>query len=650
MRRHIVSGNRTGLVAVVTLLLVFGAAVLQAQNDSTSSGDASHQHQPVFVPSTENIMNLSLSRLGGELVTIWNDSRLGSRYYYPPLLIPDWEKFTEDVGEACPEGAEDVGVNINLLISLSDQHYRREIRQRLWETNEDDEEIQLIPENEVNALPHDNIQILLRVNAALSSRLLYDKRGRSRTPSDDDALSSTFVSYRPDIQVPVSGTCGALTHLRNLAMRGENLLDGRIYFSGIQYQTTSFVAEVNRYLDSARSVDLFGNETLVRRHRFQNTSGVATGTGGDHSAEMLLLSMPVIQHSGEGESSRQRLLSRDYLDHIARTSFAGIAGGCVEATSDGERCGELQNMFVEFLLRHTEAIELTFQKLENGSHELLRDQVTYATLSPEQFRTIAQVAPDIRGSVGASGAGTSGDSEGSAGRQGSPASAPGLSVRTSDNITWDVSGSEPVPTKVDLLILHKQSFRHALDIEWYNRVPIESSFQRYIVPLDYFPQRIADGRILTTGRYEERENLRRSCINGGHIVAVMNPTRQHTRRSTDCTIRFSGGWQAEDGHFLHLREGGAPLRVTRWWASENRSFNTELTPHELDVTRENGANQMIIEVNYRGRANEGHGVFFRRTCGARIRLNMLQQPIRCAPFLVDGFSDRHGRLEPDDPE
>ena len=274
MRRHVVTWKCACLVAVVALHLASGDAVLQTQNFANSSEESLLQQHPISIITTDNI-TFSLPRLAGEKVTIWNDPIPGRRYYFPPSIIPDWGKFAHDHSELCGQVADEVRVNIGLLISLSDQHYEREIRRKLWQPGNKEDLISegLIPEHELNALPHDNIQILLRENSALPPRLLYDRRERSRMTNEEGTLSHPLVRYRRDITVSVVGTCESLTSLLDLALKGEDLLEGKIYIAGIQYQTTSFWGQLNMFLANDRSLvsvwrrDLRKDTTLSKHQR-----------------------------------------------------------------------------------------------------------------------------------------------------------------------------------------------------------------------------------------------------------------------------------------------------------------------------------------------------------------------------------------------
>ena len=660
MRRRFASKDNSCIATATAVCIALGVAVLQTQTNDAASQESSHQtndaasqesshqtndaasqessqqHQPIFVPSTDNILTFSLNRLGGEQVTIWNDSRQDQRYYFSPSLIPDWEKFSRDIDEECAIHTEarivqDAINTVRLHVDLSDAYYEAEIRTQLTALRGDARVLEggdaRVLEDVLNALPHDNIQILLRRNSALPSRLLYDARNRSRLTGDETEQSPPLVRYPRDIAVPIVGNCEELSNLADLALDGEELLSGKIYFFGIRYQTTAFWADMNTFLDSERSLDLFGDESFVTRTSFTNTTAQAGVAGSP--LDGLHINLSGAQHSGSRVSSGQRILSRDYLDHVKSTSFASIAGGCVEASFHAERCTELQNLFMNFLLRHAREIELTFRRLENGSFELTSGQETYATLTSTEYQTIAESGP---------------------------------TQNTSDNITWRFGESGPVPTSVTLFVLDRQSLRSRMDVEWYNRVPVEGSFQQLVVPLDYFSRRIADGRILATEDYMRRAQLNESCQAGGQIVLVTKEQISTKRRrdiqnariilhrdeSTRCRIKFGGVWRARDDHFFLLPADRNPVSVVDNWTKRERwGFDSSVGGHELDVPRRDGRHQIVSVVSYSGRAGRNWNAR-RKTCGARVRLNLQQYPNACAPFLVNGFWERHSTLEASD--
>ena len=206
----------------------------------------------------------------------------------------------------------------------------------------------------------------------------------------------------------------------------------------------------------------------VRRMNFSNRLGFTD----DEFGPNLFLRLPVIGYSGSAESSRQRLLSRDYIDYVSSSAFMGIVGGCIEASASSDKCDAIREQFLKFLLSHAQAIEVTFRELENGSFELINNQIAYATLSPGQYESISKAAPNFEGKVD------------------------GETIKASDEIVWEFRGDEPIPTKAQLHLVDEQRLRFMADVLWYERMPVEDTARKFVSTLDYFPLRIADRRIL----------------------------------------------------------------------------------------------------------------------------------------------------------
>ena len=382
----------------------------------------------------------------------------------------------------------------------------------------------------------------------------------------------------------------------------------------------------------SRSPQLFCKRlSIVRKASYSNTLGLVN----DGDGKNLLLRLPFFSHSGSAESSRKRVLSREYVDYVSSLSFAGVAGGCVEASANSDRCKELRSMFLTFLIDHAKTVEVTFRKLESGSFELVNDQVGYATISSEQYQTIVSAAPSFEGNVD------------------------GEKVKYSDQVTWDFSGSEPIPTKVDLRLVDEQALREDVQVIWYERVPVREELGRFVSDLNYFPLRIADDKILPLMEYVELEKFKYSCQEGGQIVRLTSGnvwtssggtrgvasdfrTITHRTRSSRCSIGFRGGRNASAAHFFLLREDSDSMVVTWRAAAGGWRFAPTTRAHRLDVPRIDGSAQMVDAVSYSGRASRGHKWFGKLTCGATVQFNLQQYPVRCAPYLVEGYAEVNG--------
>ena len=326
-----------------------------------------------------------------------------------------------------------------------------------------------------------------------------------------------------------------------------------------------------------------------------------------------------------------RLLSRNYTDYLSRVSFERVTGGCVEATPEGEICAQLRTLFLEFLLEHTKDVEVTFQKLADGTRQVVYGQVGYATLLPEQYQTIVRGAPDFEGT------------------------AEGEAIKYADGITWDFSGKEPIPTKAKLRLLDEQKLRNEASIYWFRKIPVQGGSHAFVWDLDYFPSQIAERKISPLTAYKEAQTHKVACLEGANIVRLRsgNAWARHGRiadnlrsirhhdRSSKCRINFSGGWTANDGHFFLVQQGVKPVTVVERWANRSWNFVRRPAPHPRDVPLGDGSAQMLEAVSYSGRATRGRRVGG-LDCGAEIRFELRQYPLNCAPLLVEGYTEVHG--------
>ena len=621
-----VRGATTRMLAVALSLFVAtltGIPSASGQNRNPQEEMGTSQSLPTL--SIDSIFgSFKLNRLGGEKVSIWHDKREGSKYYYPPSLLPEWNKFSQGVSNQCPLNEPNKHVSVRLLIYLSDESYENEIRAKIAESFN----LESLDEHLLSAIPHDNIQIVLKETAHLESRVIYEARGTRNEFNDSEHQRIPLLTYKRAISTRIAATCTALRNVASMGLLGEDIMSGRIYFHSVVYKTTSFWVTLKQFLISDRTADLFGEESLVKRMNYSNRLGFTD----DESGPNLLLRLPVIRYSGSAESSRQRLLSRDYIDYVSSSTFMGIVGGCVEASASSNECQAIREQFMTFLISHAKSIEVTFRKLEDGSFELINNQIAYATLSPEQYESIGRAAPSFEGKVD------------------------GETIKSSDNIVWEFRGDEPTPTKAELHLVDEQRLRSTVNVIWYERMPVEDTARQFVASLNYFPLKIADRRILPLEEFLEWENLKFTCQDGGQIreiakenilsrsgggVRADHRSITHHTKSSKCRISFSGGWKASDGFFFLAEADIGPITVVRKWSGRSWRFSPKIVRHTLDVSRGDGSAQMISSAKYTGRSTRGHRWLGKHPCGAEIQFNLQQYPIRCAPFLVEGYEKMH---------
>ena len=208
---------------------------------------------PVFAQAENPNFNASniygtvrLDRLGGESLTIWRDAG-STRYLYPPAIIPNWNGFQREVEEVCSAASPDDELRLKLEISLNEQALENEIYEQLEKKGAQSPVL--------GAIPHENFELYFSRNG--QNILIYEKNADVRLTGVTQAVSH---NYKSRVLSDINGNCDELRQILVDARNGEALLSGRLFASGIQYNTSYFRADLTQNIVLNSEKELLGEE------------------------------------------------------------------------------------------------------------------------------------------------------------------------------------------------------------------------------------------------------------------------------------------------------------------------------------------------------------------------------------------------------
>jgi len=565
-----------------------------------------------------------ISRLGGERVVIYEEAGNDNRFFYPPVILPEWGEFFAAVDEECAARDSTSTVFEDLEIYISDDEYLDDLKSKVAsESGVDAGSVRLL------AIPYRNIEIYLTEDSGLRARTLY------RFTEDSSPGNYTLNRvYESRLQAEISVSCSDVEKFKDRVYKDKNVVEGRVYADGLRYDDSAFYAHASTVFGSDDRSNIFGEESLVRVSNFETTATARPSILNLAMSFALNESVrpDVSEATKAARSSRQRILTRDYVRSLARQSLFSLTGACVG--TDDAFCDTQENRLLNWILNRFDTIDLAIQKQEDGSARLVADQIAYATLTPQQYKTLARAAPSFQSQSQSSDSGRSVGGTLSAERSETAQST------VSNDVTWDVSGAEPIPTNVNMVIVDEARLNVEIDVEWRRRRPIEASSGMYLIRMVYPSLNYKSGSICGIQAFEDRETVRKLCANGNNVVAVANRTREESDRSSRCRTIFDFTWSARSGHYFKARS--SPVSKEQWGSASKRSFNHDPTAHDKDVKKD-GKPQMWKSYRVHGHSNNSTSSTGRRkSCGTEATFNARMYPLYCAYFEVDGYEAKHG--------
>lgn len=670
--------TRKALFSILFSVVISLTNLALAENDSPIPKVAAAT--PAFQAS-EILNTYKIERIGFEKVTIWKDMKKTNRFFYPPSVLPDWKAFNSAADNACSNDSRKLPTTyrIKAPIYLSDEHYEQDIRDAIKADKTIEASVRT--KMKIGAIPHDNIQIALTV-PGYASQIVVETKNVARDKSFKGlAISYTYPSAT---FMEIAGTCKLFNEIKAMVARNDVPLSGKIYVLGVEYDTSFMSGIVTQELVRRTSTKIFGSESLVRSSKLSSNANSKQGTGNSALMSLVLGSgkdkAKGISTSTNAQSSRQRLLNRNFLNNIYREVSTSLSGFCTAATDSG--CGTEFNSLTQWLTSNMKPISLTIVGDEAGGAALIKDQVTYATLSPAEFKTVLKTAPSIENSSENTNSKESGTTNSKEGEKSSSDTSKQTSSNkekavVKDDITWDVSGSEPIPTNVHMILADDLQLGAAASVEWYNNTPIKDSSGIYVISLNYPVFAYAKGNILSPEQIQKKKKLSLQCrnqqlskpLNARNLVRY-GSSKKGDRRNTvsatfnsfsdldssrRCKNEFDFKWVASPGHFF-LTSGFKPLRFSKQEFAY-RSFNAGIYGGKFfhrkgrlgfdsgypltrnapgNVNLANGSPQAILEFDVRGYANGDYGSTD-DTCGITMNFSAKQYPFACMPYLIKGY-------------
>ena len=622
------------------------------QNSAADLGFSAGQVQGVY----------PIKRLGGEDVAVWKDVKDKSRFFYAPAILPDWAELRSQTKEICGvdefEGSLAI-YQLSVPVFLNDKFYKNQILSALKSDPKLSQEVKSTLT--IAPIPHDNIQIFLDP-PGLESQLVLETKSGIR--SEAFLKKSLKYTYPSAAYMNIVGDCSYLRAISKEASKTRSLLSGKLFASGVTYNQTYLTIEGKQSLAKRVETKIFGKENLVRTAEFDNS--VDKTVPQKQSLISLLVKRsdkPTTASSGNARSSRQRLLSRDYARNVMRETVTELRGAC---TGTEAECAKLSARFLDWLLPKMTPITFEIVPDESEGARLISKNVTYATLDPAEYKTLIKSAPklsDETEDTEASNNDTSSSSESDKDKNrneekknNSSSTKKTNSVREND-ITWEFSGSEPIPTNIDMHLIDDLKLDVFAGVEWYQNTPVSDSSGIYVVDLFYPVFAFATGKIETMEDLKKRQILSAQCKNGqldlplssGNVLLARrggNMGKQY-RIYTDvdssrrCRNKFGVTWTARNGHFFYFPEGavvGKGLDV-KFVHRKNRfgyDKGYPLIKERSGNVNIDGRIQAAQSVSVLGHGNGKSGTKS-KSCGGIVQMKARQLPNACIPHVVKGY-------------
>lgn len=602
----------------------------------------------------------SVDRVGGEKVSIWKDTTNAYRFFYPPSLLPDWKKFGDEVSLVClgANAGPPLTYQIRVPIYLDDNFYEDDILAALRNDMSLSDDVR--SKLKVAAIPYDNIQIVLDVPRN-SAHIVVETKNAQR----DINFSRKTISYTyPSAEfMEISGTCEYFQQITDMTERDQAPLYGKLFAAGVEYDTTYLSGIVTQNLSRSVSNEIFGTESIVRN------ASVSSESEPEKSVLTSLLSLVTgsntpsgINTANSAEAGRQRLLTRNFLNSVVRDAETNFQGVC---TGTQEACAQAVTTFSPWLLSTMKPITLDLVPDEAGGAALVKDQITYATLSPQEYSTILKSAPNLEVTSEATSSQSGSSEESESNKNGGEESSEGdkdsdsesstekSSEIVKDDITWQTSGPEPIPTNVMMLIADELLISASASIDWYQNTPIDGTSSIYVIDLPYPTYAYSQGSIRSPEELASFAKLRTQCENGQLSVELsqQNLTYEGDRRisvsptfrrfqdddySRRCSDTFDAKWSAIAGHFFYFSEN--PYDTQFFYRKDRFGFEPgyPLVERASGNVEIDGNPQAVSSIHFKGSARGDSGTTDDQ-CGIRIEFHAEQYPDSCKPFLIDGY-------------
>lgn len=413
----------------ITYLLV---TILSLQLKAQPAGSSSTLE--LDIPNSHNVYEINA--IGGERVETYKNS--SNKYFYNPLIIVDWNHFKKQL-DSCANQDDSSSKKLLLLIYHFDKKVHNELKMHL--------------EREANT---SNIKL---VYLPFTYYILKARIGNEYVilnPTDLPTFSNIGnLQIKQTIEnvrnYEIKGSLKQLKEFYNFRASNDNL-KGDLYTGGFEF-SSDYVKGTAEFANSSNIMKkLFGDETL--KHN-QVVSSSSSDGGLSLSLGPLKLGGGTVKSAVWTENEKKRILNRNYLTELITNNQTEIR---VLSMGDKDRVRATKEAIIKYLLE-TVAIQVTleFQKVRDDEYNLVKDNITYATLKSNQVDILLQSKPKLEVSTEDQRSASSGGASG--------ASKDNITRKSSDEITWQYKGDEWVPTKVEMYILSEYQLTNSISIE-----------------------------------------------------------------------------------------------------------------------------------------------------------------------------------------
>jgi len=411
------------------LLLTILSIKLIAQPGSGANGTAD-----LDIPNFIRVY--SIDAIGGEQVETYRNNN--KQYFYNPIIIVDWKNFK---GQLDKYSSQSENSSVKLLLKI--YHYNKKVYDELKMLLERDEQVQNI---NLSNLPYSYYVVKARIG---EDYIIIN-------PTDLPTFS-TVGNFQIKHMVPrernyeIFGTLKQLREFYDLRSSNDNL-KGSLYMGGFEFSSDYVKGTADFATSSTIKKKLFGDETLIDNQVVRSSSSEG---GLSLSLGPLKLGGGKVDSKVWTENEKKRILNRNYVSDLITNNQTEIH---ILSMGGADKVRETKNEIMKYLLEKIASqVTLEFQKISDNEYNLVRDNITYATLKNDQVDKLLKSKPQREFTSSNEISGSSGGASGS--------SKDNISSKGSDDITWQYKGNEWIPTKVDMYILSEYQLKNSLSID-----------------------------------------------------------------------------------------------------------------------------------------------------------------------------------------
>ncbi|OJW34629.1 MAG: hypothetical protein BGO54_07820 [Sphingobacteriales bacterium 46-32] len=414
---------------IILFLLSFYSMQLNAQQNGGSNGTAD-----LDIPNFIRVY--SIDAVGGEQVETYKNNN--KQYFYNPLIIADWANFKSQL-DKYNGGNENTPVKLLLKI----YHYSNKVYDELKMLLERDEQVQNI---NLSNLPYSYYVLKARIGDD------YVIINPTDLPTFSNIGNFQIKHMVPKVRnYEISGSLKQLREFYDLRSSNDNL-KGSLYMGGFEFSSDYVKGTADFATSSKIRKQLFGDETLIDNQVIKSSS---SDGGLSLSLGPLKLGGGKVESKIWTENEKKRILNRTYMSELININKTQIH---ILSFGDADKVRETKNEIIKYLLEKVSSqVTLEFQKVSDNEYNLVKDNITYATLKNDQVDKLLKSKPQREFTSGAEQSGSSGGVSGS--------SKENITSKGGDDITWQYKGNEWVPTKVDMYILSEYQLKNSLSID-----------------------------------------------------------------------------------------------------------------------------------------------------------------------------------------